>query len=66
MEVFRTRVSILEPYAETLDALWTGGAGMEPNSGGGCGYKDSRDPFVSSPYGPPAAALMRHRIRSVG
>ena len=25
LEVFRSRVSILEPYAETLDALWTGG-----------------------------------------
>lgn len=25
MEVFRSRVSILEPHAETLDALWTGG-----------------------------------------
>jgi transposase len=25
LEVFRSRGSILEPYAETLDALWTGG-----------------------------------------
>jgi len=25
MEVFRSRVSILEPHAGTLDALWTGG-----------------------------------------
>jgi transposase len=25
MEIFRSRVSILEPHAETLDALWTGG-----------------------------------------
>lgn len=25
LDVFRSRVSILEPYAETLDALWTGG-----------------------------------------
>jgi len=25
LEVFRSRVSIIEPYAETLDALWTGG-----------------------------------------
>jgi hypothetical protein len=25
MEVFRSRVSIPEPHAETLDALWTGG-----------------------------------------
>ena len=25
LEAFRSRVSIIEPYAETLDALWTGG-----------------------------------------
>jgi hypothetical protein len=25
LEAFRSRVGILEPYAETLDALWTGG-----------------------------------------